>query len=46
MQKSDAYMPFVPGHEEDGFLKKLEITNADIEAKADHCTQVQLHLLT
>lgn len=40
LDKSDAYMPFVPGHEEDGFLKKLEITNADIEAKADHCTQI------
>jgi len=34
-------MPFVPGREEDGFLKKLEITNDDIEAKADRCTQVR-----
>ena len=33
-------MPYVPGHEEDGFLKKLDITAADIEAKADQCSKV------
>ena len=33
-------MPFVPGHEEDGLLKKLDITLADIEPKADRCTKV------
>ena len=33
-------MPFVPGHEEDGFLKKLDITLADIEPLADKCTKV------
>jgi hypothetical protein len=34
-------MPYVPGHEEDGFLKKLDITPTDIEPKADRCTQVR-----
>ena len=38
-------MPFVPGHEEDGFLKSLGITNADIEAKANRCTQVRFNFL-
>lgn len=33
-------MPYVPGHEEDGFLKKLDIAAADIEPKADLCTKV------
>jgi hypothetical protein len=37
-------MPYVPGHEEDGFLKKLDITAADIEAKADQCSKVSLYL--
>jgi|LakMenEpi03Aug12_release.lakeMendotaPanAssembly.Ray.scaffolds.fasta_scaffold4194918_1 hypothetical protein len=36
-------MPYVPGHEEDGFLKKLDITPADIEPKADRCTQVRIN---
>lgn len=40
MQKPNAVMPFVPGHEEDGFLKKLDISKEDIEAKADGCTKV------
>ena len=40
LQKPDAYMPYVPGHEEDGFLKKLDISATDIEAKADQCTKV------
>lgn len=34
-------MPYVPGHEEDGFLKKLDITPSDIEPKADLCTKVR-----
>jgi hypothetical protein len=33
-------MPYVPGHEEDGFLKKLNVSPADIEARADKCTKV------
>lgn len=44
VQKSDVYMPYVPGHEEDGFLKKLDITPADIEPKADLCTKVSLFI--
>jgi len=40
LEKKDANMPYVPGHEEDGFLKKLGITTADIEAKANHCSQI------
>lgn len=38
--KPDVYMPYVPGHEEDGLLKKLDITLADIEPKADRCTKI------
>jgi len=45
LDKDNAYMPFVPGHEEDGFLKSLGITNADIEAKANRCTQVRFNFL-
>jgi hypothetical protein len=37
-------MPYVPGHEEDGFLKKLDITPADIEPKAERCTQVRIYI--
>lgn len=33
-------MPYVPGHEEDGFLKKLDLQKSDIEPKADLCTKV------
>lgn len=40
LQKSGADMPYVPGHEEDGFLKKLDISAADIEPKADGCTKI------
>lgn len=39
-------MPYVPGHEEDGFLKKLDISPADIEPKANRCTQVRIHLIS
>ena len=39
-QKPDAYMPYVAGHEEDGFLKQLDVSLADIEPKADLCSQV------
>lgn len=38
-------MPYVPGHEEDGFLKKLDVSPADIEPKANWCTQVRIHLI-
>lgn len=40
LEKSDVYMPYVPGHEEDGFLKKLDVSPADIEPKANWCTQI------
>ena len=33
-------MPYIPGYEEDGFLKSLGITKDDIEFKADDCTKV------
>ena len=33
-------MPYVPGHEEDEFLKKLGISLNDIEPRADLCTKV------
>nr|CAH0110639.1 unnamed protein product [Daphnia galeata] len=40
-KKFNAYMPYVHGYEEDGFLQKLGITPADIEPKADQCTQTK-----
>jgi hypothetical protein len=33
-------MPFVPGYEEDGFLKGLNLKLTDIEPKADNCSKV------
>lgn len=35
-------MPFAPGYEEDGFLRNLNITLSDIEAKAENCTKVSI----
>lgn len=39
-QFPDLKMPFVPGYEEDGFLKGLSLKLEDIEPKADNCTKV------
>ncbi|KAL7631021.1 UNVERIFIED_CONTAM: hypothetical protein RMT77_018690 [Armadillidium vulgare] len=35
-----ASMPYIAGHEEDGFLKSLRITLPDIEVKANRCTEI------
>ncbi|MCL4129096.1 UNVERIFIED_CONTAM: hypothetical protein GTU68_051857 [Idotea baltica] len=35
-------MPYIAGHEEDGFLKSLCISLADIEAKGNGCTEVSV----
>ncbi|XP_063861820.1 galactosylgalactosylxylosylprotein 3-beta-glucuronosyltransferase S-like isoform X2 [Scylla paramamosain] len=33
-------MPYIAGHEEDGFLKSLNLNLKDIEVKADGCTNI------
>ncbi|CAL4061019.1 unnamed protein product, partial [Meganyctiphanes norvegica] len=33
-------MPYIAGHEEDGFLKSLNMGISDIEVKAEGCTQI------
>lgn len=33
-------MPYVPGYEEDGFLKGFGFKLEDIEPKADNCSKV------
>ncbi|XP_064078222.1 galactosylgalactosylxylosylprotein 3-beta-glucuronosyltransferase S-like isoform X2 [Macrobrachium nipponense] len=33
-------MPYIAGHEEDGFLKSLNLSIKDIEVKADGCTNI------
>lgn len=33
-------MPYIAGHEEDGFLKSLGLSIKDIEVKADGCTKI------
>lgn len=38
--KAKVTMPYIAGHEEDGFLKSLGMTLADIEVKAQGCTQI------
>ena len=35
-------MPYIPGYEEDGFLKSLDLTLEDIEPRANKCTEVYL----
>ncbi|OXA64823.1 galactosylgalactosylxylosylprotein 3-beta-glucuronosyltransferase P [Folsomia candida] len=40
LQFPDLKMPFVPGYEEDGFLKGLSLKLEDIEPKADNCTKI------
>lgn len=39
-QKPGASMPFVPGYEEDGMLRSLNITMNEVEFVADNCTKV------
>ena len=33
-------MPYIAGHEEDGFVKSLNINLSDIEVKANGCTEI------
>ncbi|XP_042225155.1 galactosylgalactosylxylosylprotein 3-beta-glucuronosyltransferase S-like isoform X3 [Homarus americanus] len=33
-------MPYIAGHEEDGFLKSLNLSISNIEVKADRCTNI------
>ena len=33
-------MPYIAGHEEDGFLKSLNLSLKDIEVKANGCTNI------
>lgn len=40
LERPNASMPFSPGYEEDGFLKSLQIKQADIQLKADNCTKL------
>lgn len=40
LKHPEASMPYKAGYEEDHFLRSLNITIDDIEAKADGCTQV------
>lgn len=35
-------MPYIAGHEEDGFLKSLNLSLKDIEVKADECTDIMV----
>ena len=39
MQKK-VTMPYIAGHEEDGFLKSLNLSIRDIEVKAEGCTNI------
>lgn len=39
-QHPNATMPYKAGHEEDGFLRSLQLTLDDIEPKASNCTEV------
>ncbi|XP_070000996.1 galactosylgalactosylxylosylprotein 3-beta-glucuronosyltransferase P isoform X2 [Penaeus vannamei] len=40
LKRPDAKMPFVPGYEEDGMLKSLNITMDEVEFVADNCSKV------
>ncbi|XP_037800469.1 galactosylgalactosylxylosylprotein 3-beta-glucuronosyltransferase P-like isoform X2 [Penaeus monodon] len=40
LKKPGASMPFVPGYEEDGMLRSLNITMNEVEFVADNCTKV------
>jgi len=39
-EKTDAYMPYRPGYEEDVFLQQFDISLDDIEPRADLCTKI------
>ncbi|XP_042869021.1 galactosylgalactosylxylosylprotein 3-beta-glucuronosyltransferase P-like isoform X2 [Penaeus japonicus] len=40
LKRPDARMPFVPGYEEDGMLRSLNITMDEVEFVAKNCTKV------
>jgi beta-1,3-glucuronyltransferase len=40
LSKPNATMPYKEGHEEDDFIKSLDVQFSDIEPKANNCTQV------
>lgn len=40
LQVKDAFMPYAPGYEEDGFLKKLKIEPEELEFLAEGCTKI------
>lgn len=44
-QVPDAGMPYIPGHEETGFLQSLRVSVNDIEFLASNCTKVSLSCL-
>lgn len=40
LQRPNVTMPFMVGYEEDGFLRSLNVSLADLEPKASNCTEV------
>lgn len=40
LDRPKATMPFIPGYEEDGFMKSLNINASEIEPLAFNCTKV------